>query len=127
MSVIEKAKELALTIIETEEYKKLKEAEVVFEADTKSKELMDEYNKIQSTMLEELKKDSSKEYIDEIKKSLMDKQKEINDYAVTKEFLLARSGFEAMMQQVNQVIAFVVSGEEGCTDEKCASCAGCAH
>jgi len=127
MSVIEKAKELALTIIETEEYKKLKEAEMAFETDVKSKELMDEYNKMQNNMLEELKKDTPENDIDDIKNKLMDKQKEINDYSITKEFLLARSGFEAMMQQVNQVIAFVVSGEDGCTPDQCAGCGGGCH
>jgi len=118
---------LALTIIETEEYKKLKEAEMAFETDVKSKELMDEYNKMQNNMLEELKKDTPENDIDDIKNKLMDKQKEINDYSITKEFLLARSGFEAMMQQVNQVIAFVVSGEDGCTPDQCAGCGGGCH
>lgn len=124
MTVVEKAKELAMIIIETEEYKKLKEAEAAFGADKRSAELMGEYQQIQNEMLEMLNKDESEEAINEIKNKLMDKQKEINEYDVTKEFLLARSGFEAMMQQVNDVIAYVVAGEDACSPSKCASCGG---
>ena len=127
-SVIDKARELALLIIETDEYKKLKEAEAEFAVDKKSSELMNEYQTLQNSMLEGLKQDMAKEEIDAIKASLMDKQKEINEYDVTKDFLFARSGFEAMMQQVNEVIAFVVQGEEGggsgCSPSSCASCGG---
>ena len=124
MSVIDKARELALLIIETDEYKNLKDAEAKFETDDKSAELMGEYQKIQNEMLEGLNKDASKEEVDAVKQRLMDKQQEINDYEVTKDFLFARSGFEAMMQQVNEVIAFVVTGEESCSPSQCASCGG---
>lgn len=125
MSVIDKARELALLIIETEEYKKLKETEAAFETDKKSAELMNEYQTMQNNMLEELKKDAPEKDVNAIKEKLMDKQKEINEYDVTKEFLLARSGFEAMMQQVNEVIAYVVNGEESsCSPNQCASCGG---
>jgi len=130
MSVIDKARELALLIIETDEYKKLKDSEAEFEADKKSAELMSEYQAIQNSMLEELKKDAPESDVNTIKEKLMEKQKEINEYQTTKEFLLARSGFEAMMQQVNEVIAYVVSGEEssGCSPSACASCGGgCSH
>ena len=126
--IIDKARELALLIIETDEYKKLKEAEVEFETDTRSRELMDEFNALQSSMLEDLKGDADKEAVDAAKAKLMDKQKEINDYEVTQKFMLARSGFEALMQQVNQVIAFVVSGEEEQGQQgghQCGGCGGC--
>lgn len=124
MSVIDKAKELALLIIETDEYKKLKEAEAMFETDEKSQQLMSEYQEIQNGMLMKLQADASQEEIEAEKTKLMDKQQEINDYQVTQDFMLARSGFEAMMQQVNEVIAYVVSGEEGCSPSHCASCGG---
>lgn len=124
MSVIDKARELALLIIETDEYKKLKEAEAKFETDEKSMQLMNEYQEIQNGMLAKLQADASQEEIEAEKTKLMDKQQEINDYEVTQEFLLARSGFEAMMQQVNEVIAYVVSGEEGCSPSQCATCGG---
>ena len=125
MSVIDKARELALLIIETDEYKKLKEAEAKFETDEKSMQLMNEYQEIQNGMLAKLQADATQEEIEAEKTKLMDKQQEINDYEVTQEFLLARSGFEAMMQQVNEVIAYVVSGEEGCSPDHCATCGGC--
>ena len=64
MSVIDKARELALLIIETDEYKKLKDAEAQFETDEKSMQLMTEYQEIQNGMLAKLQADATQEEIE---------------------------------------------------------------
>lgn len=127
MDIYDKARELGIMLSESEELVTLKKCEAELESDSKSIEMLSEFKRLQDEMMEAIQSDLGKEVIEERKNALMAKQKEINEYEITMNFFNAKAGFESLMKQVNDIIAFLVKGEEGCSADSCASCSGCGH
>lgn len=125
MDIITKASELGKLIADSKEMSRLKQSEVDMENDSQAQTLMNEYKQLQIEMVRAAKSNSEKEVLDEIKARLLNKQQEINDYPVTKEYLEAKAQFDAFMKKINDVIIFSITGEETCSPSKCGSCSGC--
>lgn len=133
MDIIDKAKELGQMIVESKEFIAMKDTEEALENDEKSVQLMTDYQTIQNEMIQALQGQKEDADVNEIRSRFMAKQDEISNYDVTKKFLEARTAFENMMKQVNDVIAYMVRGfeEEECSggcSGGCSSCGGgCGH
>lgn len=125
MDIIEKARELGGLIAASEELLRLKRAEDAIVADERSKKLFEEYKELQRTLVHATKQRMSREIVEEHKKSLMEKQRELNEYKPTKEYLDSKMGFDRLIKTVNDVIMFTITGEEQCQSSSCGSCGKC--
>lgn len=124
MDITEKARELGLMLANSKEMEIYKNTESAMQSDEKSTVLMSEYKKLQIEMVKRTRENTAAEILEETKKKLMAKQKEINEYDVTFNFLKAKEDLEALMKKVNDIIIFSITGEPTCSDDKCASCGG---
>ncbi|OPX43710.1 hypothetical protein CLHUN_24300 [Ruminiclostridium hungatei] len=124
MDITEKARELGLMLANSKEMEIYRNTEAAMQSDSKSTTLMNEYRQLQVEMVKRTKESAAAEVIEETKQKLLAKQKEINEYPTTLEFLTAKSDLEALMKKVNDIIVFSITGEPTCTDDKCKTCGG---
>ncbi|MCX8130662.1 MAG: YlbF family regulator [Clostridia bacterium] len=124
MDVIAKARELGQLIAESPEMNRLSRAEESIERDDTAKRLLEDYKLLQIELVRATKEGRDKDIVDSIKQRLMDKQKEVNEYEVTKNYLESKSDFDKMMKDINNVIIHTITGEEPCSPNKCGSCGG---
>ena len=126
MDYLEAAAILGQALLESGEYKKFKEAENNLLADAKAQQIIMEHKTLQDEMVEASRNDWSKEDLEKVRDTLLEKQKELNEYEVTKEYLKAKQGFEMMMRSVNGILEHFLSGGDsaGCSGS-CSSCSGC--
>jgi cell fate (sporulation/competence/biofilm development) regulator YlbF (YheA/YmcA/DUF963 family) len=124
MDILDKAKELGGMIGTSEEMLRLKKAEAALEADDRGMGLMEDYRLLQIELVKATREKKGEVQIGEIRDMLMNKQSELNDYAITLEYIESKNAFDGMMQKVNDVITFAITGEE-CSPSKCSSCSGC--
>ncbi len=124
MDITEKARELGLMLAESKEMKAYTSSEAAMKSDEKSTQLMKEYKQLQIEMVKVTRENAGTEAIDNTKIKLLEKQQEINDYEVTNNYLVSKSNLEALMKKVNDIIVFSITGETGCTDDKCKTCGG---
>ncbi|QNU65291.1 YlbF family regulator [Ruminiclostridium herbifermentans] len=124
MDITEKARELGLMMAESKEMKAYNSAEAAMKADEKSNKLMKEYKQLQIEMVKATRENAGAEAIDKAKIKLLEKQQEINDYEITNNYLVSKANLEALMKKVNDIIVYSITGESGCTDDKCKTCGG---
>lgn len=124
MDVLIKARELGETIRDSAQMQRLKKAEASLGIDERGMALMEDYRMLQIGMVKAAREKKDEAKIRDIKETLMAKQKELNDYPVTLEFLDAKNDFDEMIKNMNDIIKFAITGEE-CSPSKCSSCSGC--
>ncbi len=124
MDITEKARELGLMMASSKEMEEYKNSEAAMQSDVKSTTLMNEYKQLQIELVKATRENAAPEAIEEAKQKLLAKQKEINEYPVTFDFLSAKANLEALMKKVNDIIIFSITGEPTCTDDKCKTCGG---
>lgn len=124
MDITEKARELGLMLASSKEMEAYRNSEAAMQSDSKSTTLMNEYKQLQIEMVKKTRENAGTEVIEETKKKLLAKQKEINEYPITFEYLSAKGNLEALMKKVNDIIVFSITGESTCTDDKCKTCGG---
>ena len=125
MDVLIKAKELGDAIANSDEMQRFKSSEISLEADTQSKALMNDYKNLQIELVRASGGKKSSEEIENMKESLLSKQRQLNEYEITLNYLTAKTEFDRMMKNINDVITFTITGEESHTPDKCGSCSGC--
>ena len=124
-----KTRELGMALTECDVYRHMKECEEKAMANTEAAEMMGRYieqrNKLQA-MLSESEPDSEeiKKVSDEMD-ALQERLQLIDDVS---NLTIARKNFNDLINQVNQVLEFIVTGkiddsEGGCTGS-CATCGG---
>lgn len=123
MTIIEKATELGKMIEESAEMKALKEAETAQQNDETAMNLIQEYNLKRMNIARDMheKKMTQDEAIkanEEAYQTLM------NNEAIAN-YVNAKEAFNDMIQKVNDVLTYYITGEEpGCSCD-CGSCGGC--
>ncbi len=128
MDITEKARELGLMLAASKEMELYKNSEAAMQSDVKSTTLMNEYKQLQIEMVKRSRENAAADVLEDTKQRLLDKQKEINEYSVTFEFLTAKANLEALMKKVNDIIVFSITGEPTCSEDKCKTCgAGCSE
>lgn len=124
MDITEKARELGLMLASSKEMETYKNSEAAMQSDEKSTKLMSEYKQLQIDMVKRTREGAEASVIEDTKQKLLEKQKEINEYDVTYNYLVSKANLEALMKKVNDIIIFSITGETACSDEKCSSCGG---
>ncbi len=124
--IFEKARELGEAIIESNEYKELKEAELRQENDKEALTLLKEYSEVRSRLASEIQKgDVSEERIAEIREELEEAYSKMTTNDAITAYINAQRTFQAIIDQMNSIISFHITGKMpgGCSGN-CSSCGG---
>ena len=131
-NVLNQAEQLAEAILESEEYIKMRLAEQAALKDEQAAALISAYTE-QRTAVETLLSSNDLDHTSLAAASakLENIQKAIDENAMLSTMRDANDAFSQMMQQVNKIIKFVITGEQeeeesGCSGS-CESCGGCHH
>ena len=128
MDIIEKAKELGQMIADSEEFANMKKAEAAQTNDEKARQLIKLYNDQRRQAVAKMKNESiDPETMKALQKELQDEFDMLYQNENIKAYIEAKKDFEQLMQSVNSVISFYVTGEEkaDCSSGGCGSCGGC--
>lgn len=128
MDIMDKAKELGQMIAESDQYKRLVKAEIAQTNDSHAQQMIKEYNEKRKQVAENMKnKEMGPEDLEAFKNELQNAFNQLLKNVNIKEYIEAKKDFEQMMQSVNSIISYYVTGEEqsGCASGSCDSCSGC--
>lgn len=132
-NVFAKTQELGDALMQSEEYKAMKAAEETAMKNTEAAELMTAYIE-HKNQLDELTRVPAPDAaaIAEHSQAMTELQSQIQAIDDIAALTQAREDFSALIDQVNQVLRFIItgqmeeeSGEEGGCTGSCATCAGC--
>jgi cell fate (sporulation/competence/biofilm development) regulator YlbF (YheA/YmcA/DUF963 family) len=122
--IIEKTRELGEMIQASEEMKNVKNAEILQENDDKAQELLKEFNLQRMNLARDMQSNKiSRE--DAIKQNneafdaLLEKSETI------KKYIEAKKEFDALVNQVNQILNFYITGQDPNCTHDCSTCGGC--
>ncbi len=127
MEIFDRARELGEAIVTSNEYKTLKLAEAKQEQDEEAMKLLQEYSAVRKTLGEEVSKgDVSKERMEEIRAQVEEAYEKVTNNDTIVEYLNAQSAFQAIIDQMNTIISYHITGQlpGGCSGS-CATCGGC--
>lgn len=127
--IFEKARELGEAIIESKEYKELKEAELRQEQDEEALTLLKEYSDVRSRLASEIQKgDVDDSRIAEIREELEEAYEKMTTNDSITAYINAQRTFQAIIEQMNNILSFHITGKMpgGCSGN-CSSCGGDCH
>lgn len=125
-----KTRELGELITQTSAYEEMRAAEAAVRDNASASEMLTVFSAHQHA-LEALfgMDDPDPDAIKLHTETMRQLQTQLNDMSVVAEMNSARQSFSGLIQQVNQVLGFIVSGEtqaSGGCGGSCAGCSGCA-
>lgn len=124
MDIFNKAKELATAIVQSQELKALRENEENMMNNPTSRQLIEEYQKIQMEVMQEgiEIQDLSEDKQLEIEK--IEKEMSQNQYIV--DYMEAQEKFEQILRSVNLIISSALNESDcTCSSTGCSGCDGC--
>lgn len=127
MDILDQAKVLGQMIAESDEYKKMKQAEAAQLADETAQSQLAAYNELTNEFAMKVKVgEPSKEEMEQYKERLTAEYKKLNENPTIKEYIFTQQAFDALMKKINGIIAqYVVPQGNGSCGGNCASCGGC--
>lgn len=122
--IIEKARELGELIQNSEEMKNTKNLEILQDNDEKAQELLKEYNLQRMNLARDMQnnKISREEAVaknNEAFKDMLSKSDTI------KKYIEAKKEFDGLVNQVNQILNFYITGQDPNCTHDCGTCGGC--
>ncbi len=124
MTIFEKTRELGQMIQESEQMKAYKLAEDAQKNDEKTQEYMNEFNLNRLNLARDMEngKISREDAIAANDKAF----EELCEKApLIKEFIDAKNNFDSMINQINTIINFYITGSTGDCTHDCSTCGGC--
>ena len=125
MDYVEAASALGEAIKESAEFTAWQEAELALMQDEKAQELMNDFKDLQMKLVHGSRDDMDKDELEKIRDTLMEKQRELNEYEITKNYFYGKKGFETMMRTINDIIQHFITGDSGGCGGSCETCGGC--
>ena len=127
--IIEKAQELGTMIAESPESKRVSEASDKMNANEEAVELLKTYNENRKKATEKLRgTNPSKEELAEFKAYVQAEFEKAATNELIAEYIEASREFDNMVNQVNAVLSYFITGQEsaegGCSGN-CSSCSSC--
>ena len=125
--IFEKARELGEAIIESKEFKELKEAEQNQENDPVALELLKKYSDVRTKLASEIQKgDVGEERMNAIREEIEQAYEEMTTNDNITAYINAQRTFQAIIDQMNNIISFHITGKMpgGCSGS-CSTCGGC--
>lgn len=127
--IIEKAQELGKLINESEIRKAAVDAADRMNSDETAVTLLATYNEIRRAETEKLRaKEPTKEELEAFKNLMQEEFEKVMKNDVIATYVAANKELDALVEQVNAVLAYYISGEEqqgGSCGGNCSSCGGC--
>lgn len=126
-SVLDKARELAIALTESEEYLAYKEAEDIQLGDQEACKLLADYRVTQDNLAKRAAADGvTKEELEAIQAEAQASFDNLVKNVSIKNYLDAQSKFSNLVSQVNNIISYFINGKSsgGCSGD-CGSCGGC--
>ena len=127
MEIFDKARDLGLAVIESNVYKKMKDAEAAQETDADAMALLKEYSDLRMELGKEVQAgEPTAERMAEIRELVNAKYEEVTANPIISAYIAAKNEFDLVMQQMNTILSYYINGEENtnCGGD-CASCGGC--
>lgn len=122
--IMEKTRELGELIQNSEEMKKAKNAEILQGNNDEAQELLREFNLQRMNLARDMQnKVISRE--EAVKKNNEAFEAMLEKSEVIKNYIEAKQEFDAMVNQVNQVLNFYITGQDPNCTHDCSSCGGC--
>ena len=127
MEIFDKARELGEAIVSSNEYKALKLAEAKQEQDEEAMKLLQEYSSVRRELGEEINKgDVSEERLKEIRAAVEEAYEKVTTNDAIVEYLNAQSAFQAIIDQMNTILSYHITGQlPGGCGGSCSTCGGC--
>ena len=125
MDYVEAASALGEAIKESAEFTAWQEAELALMQDEKAQELMNDFKDLQMKLVHGSRDDMDKDELEKIRDTLMEQQRELNEYEITKNYFDGKKGFETMMRTINDIIQHFITGDSGGCGGSCETCGGC--
>ena len=125
MDYVEAASALGEAIKESAEFTAWQEAELALMQDEKAQELMNDFKDLQMKLVHGSRDDMDKDELEKIRDTLMEKQRELNEYEITKNYFDGKKGFETMLRTINDIIQHFITGDSGGCGGSCETCGGC--
>ncbi len=122
--VLDKTRELGVLIQASEQMKNMKNAEILQANDDKAQELMKEYNLARLNLARDMQAGKIS------REEAVKKNNEAFDYIVEKsdtikKYIAAKKEFDTLVNQVNQILNFYITGQDPNCTHDCSTCGGC--
>ncbi len=122
--VFEKTRELGALIQTSEQMKNVKNAEIMQENNDEAQELLKQYNTKRINLARDMQAGKiSRE--DAIKQNNEAFEEIVAKSEIIKKHIEAKKEFDAMINQVNQILNFYITGQDPNCTHDCSTCGGC--
>ncbi|MBQ3462368.1 MAG: YlbF family regulator [Clostridia bacterium] len=122
--VFEKTRELGALIQASEQMKNVKNAEIMQENNDEAQELLKQYNTKRINLARDMQAGNiSRE--DAIKQNNEAFEEIVEKSEIIKKHIEAKKEFDAMINQVNQILNFYITGQDPNCTHDCSTCSGC--
>lgn len=125
--IIEKTKELGKLIQDSKQVKEFNLAKIAYDSDEEVQRLIQEFNLHKMTMMSLTQgEEQDQERIKEVEERIKDVYEKIMATDKMQQFQAASKAVQELLNQVNGIISYYVTGEEptDCTHD-CSTCGGC--
>lgn len=121
--VLEKAKELGDQIAASEELDAMKKAQLAVMQNHEAKAIIDEFQKEQEGLFRI--QQSGQELNDDQKELIRKLEQRMSENPIIEEYIVTQQKFEELLDEINNIIAESISGQQpSCGDSCCSSCGG---
>ena len=122
--ILDKTRELGMLIQASEQMKNAKNAEILQANDDKAQELMKEYNLKRLNLARDMQSGKiSREDAVKQNNEAFDEIVEKSDSI--KKYIEAKKEFDTLVNQVNQILNFYITGQDPNCTHDCSTCGGC--
>ncbi len=126
--ILEKTHELGRLIAESKELSNYQSQEIIFAADPEAQKMAQQYEEKSMALAQEMQsKEMTPENLETFRIRMNEIMAELTQNENAKNYLEAKSAFNNLIMQVNEIIGYHVRGGEeagGCSGE-CSCCSGC--
>ena len=124
MDIFEKTQELGRMIQDSDEMKRMKEAEAAQMADEEAQKLLGEFNLARMNLARDMQEGKIPKE-EAVKKNNLAFAEMVSKSKVIEEYVEAKKAFDAVISKINGVLNFYITGQDPNCTHDCSSCGGC--
>lgn len=122
VTVLAKAMELGAAISQSDELKKVREAEQAMFSNPDARALIEEFQNYQQQV--EVARARGVEPGSELQDTFRSVRDRMNGNQLISDYFAAQQEFNQILRQVNQILNHAITGDGGCTPDGCSTCGG---